>query len=114
MCLLPTGANGACAPFQGELSRKGCSLVKPAERRSGTATLTTRYLNRKVNGYDRQGGRVKFEIATSKDSKLAHRRLHQGQRYRHSRGPFLQGGAAQLAAIAPIAFGPEPARFPQT
>lgn len=65
------------------------------------------YLNRKVNGYDRQGGRVKFEIATSKDSKLTLIGDYTKGNDTGIRGPFLRGGAAQLAAIAPIAFGPE-------
>ncbi len=66
-----------------------------------------KFLNRKVNGYDRQGGRVKFEIATGKDSKLTLIGDYTKGDDTGIRGPFLRGGAAQAAAIAPIPFGTE-------
>ncbi|MBL8514579.1 MAG: TonB-dependent receptor [Betaproteobacteria bacterium] len=69
--------------------------------------VDNRFLGRKVNGYDRSGGRVKFEIATGKDSKLTLIGDYTKGDDTGIRGPFVRGGAAQLATIAPIVVGPE-------
>ncbi|HEX4858299.1 MAG TPA: TonB-dependent receptor [Usitatibacteraceae bacterium] len=69
--------------------------------------VDNKYLNRKVNGYDRQGGRVKFEIATGKDSKLTLIGDYVKADDTGIRGPFVRAGAAQVATIAPIVPGLE-------
>ena len=60
------------------------------------------FLNRKVNGYDRTGGRVKFEIATGKDAKLVLIGDYTKADDTGIRGPFVRSSAAIAAAIAPI------------
>lgn len=65
------------------------------------------FLNRKVNGYDRQGMRLKFEVATGKDSKLTLIGDYTKGDDTGIRGPFVRAGAAQLATIAPIVAGLE-------
>ncbi len=65
------------------------------------------YLGKKVNGYDRSGARGKLEIAVGKDAKLTLIADYTKADDTGIRGPFVRGGAAQLAAIAPIVAGPE-------
>ena len=60
------------------------------------------FLNRKVNGYDRTGGRVKFEIAAGKDAKLVLIGDYTKADDTGIRGPFVRSSAAIAAAIAPI------------
>ena len=65
------------------------------------------YLNRKVNGYDRTGGRVKVEMATGKDAKLTLIGDYTKADDTGIRGPFVRSSAAIAAAIAPIVPGLE-------
>ncbi|MBL8521726.1 MAG: TonB-dependent receptor, partial [Betaproteobacteria bacterium] len=64
--------------------------------------VENKFLGRRVNGYDRLGARAKFEIATGKDSKLTLIADYSKGDDTGIRGPFVRGGAPQLAAIAPI------------
>ena len=60
------------------------------------------FLNRKVNGYDRAGMRVKVEMATGKDSKLTLIGDYSKADDTGIRGPFIRSSTAIAAAIAPI------------
>ena len=65
------------------------------------------FLNRKVNGYDRIGGRLKIDMKTGKDSKLMLIADYTKADDTGIRGPYVRSSAAIAAAIAPIALGLE-------
>jgi iron complex outermembrane receptor protein len=65
------------------------------------------FLRRKVNGYDRQGVRAKFEIATGKDAKLTLIGDYSKADDTGIRGPFVRASAAINATHAPIVPGLE-------
>ncbi len=65
------------------------------------------FLNRKVNGYDRKGVRVKVEMATGKDGKLTLIGDYTKADDTGIRGPFVRSSAAIAAAIAPVTLGIE-------
>lgn len=67
--------------------------------------VDNRFLNTKVNGYDRQGARAKLEFSLGKDSKLTVIGDYIKASDTGIRGPFVRAGAAQAAAIAPIVAG---------
>ncbi len=65
------------------------------------------FLNRKVNGYDRAGVRLKVEMAPFKDGKLTLIADYSKADDTGIRGPFVRSSAAIAAAVSPIVAGLE-------
>ena len=89
------------AGISGELT-KGvlASLTAFAGEYDGNVDNT--FLGRKVNGYDRSGARVKFEIAPAKDVKVTLIGDYTRGDDNGIRGPYVRASAAIAATIAPI------------
>ena len=92
------------AGVSGELSQGVlASLTAMVSEYDGNVQNT--FLNRKVNGYDRAGARLKVEMATGKDSKLTLIGDYTKADDTGIRGPFVRSSTAIAAAIAPIVPG---------
>ena len=65
------------------------------------------YLDKDVQGYDRQGVRGKLEIAPSDDLDIVLIADYMEASDTGSRGPFTRASAAIAASIAPVEVGPE-------